>query len=247
MEAAQRGVENFHLTFLGQLGSQLDKRIYAVKGGCNLRFFFDSPRMSEDLDLDVSEVAEGTLKNKVDRILSGRPLSLILRGMRMTIEAVSTPKQTPTTQRWKVALLVGGEVGHTKIEFSRRGLDADVDFARAAVVLSARYGLSPPFLSHYSATSAIAQKVRALAGRPQTQARDIFDLDWLIQRGRGSLASLSPDLTERAVERASQVTFGEFKAQVVSYLAPREQALYDSETLFNDMVLRCLEALEKRA
>jgi hypothetical protein len=146
MEAAQRGVEIFHLTFLGQLGSQLDKRIYAVKGGCNLRFFFDSPRMSEDLDLDVSEVAEGTLKNKVDRILSGRPLSLILRGMRMTIEAVSTP-----------------------------------------------------------------------------------------------------DLTERAVERASQVTFGEFKAQVVSYLAPREQALYDSETLFNDMVLRCLEALEKRA
>lgn len=124
MANPQRGVEIFHLAFLGQLGSQLDKRIYAVKGGCNLRFFFESPRLSEDLDLDVSEVAEGTLRNKVNRILAGRPLSLVLREKGITIEKVSTPKQTSTTQRWKVGLSVNGELGHTKIEFSRRGLDA---------------------------------------------------------------------------------------------------------------------------
>lgn len=247
MDGPRNGVEIFHLAFLGQLGSQLDKRIYAVKGGCNLRFFFDSPRLSEDLDLDVSDVAEGTLRNKVNRILAGRPLSLVLREKRMTIEKVSTPKQTSTTQRWKVGLSVNGELGHTKIEFSRRGLGADVAFARAGAVLSAGYGLSPPFASHYSAKSAVAQKVRALAGRPQTQARDIFDLAWLLQRGGENLGSVSPDEKERAMERASQVTFGEFKAQVVSYLAPEQQAFYGEEERFNDIVMRCIEALEKRS
>jgi len=32
-------VERFHLLFLAQLGHNLDKSCYALKGGCNLRFF----------------------------------------------------------------------------------------------------------------------------------------------------------------------------------------------------------------
>ena len=37
-------IERFHLLFLAQLGQKLDKRFYALKGGCNLRFFFKSIR-----------------------------------------------------------------------------------------------------------------------------------------------------------------------------------------------------------
>lgn len=32
-------VELFHLLFLDVFGRKVDKRFYAVKGGCNLRFF----------------------------------------------------------------------------------------------------------------------------------------------------------------------------------------------------------------
>ena len=46
-------VEQFHLLFLEQLGRKLDKRHYALKGGCNLRFYLRSVRYSEDMDLDV--------------------------------------------------------------------------------------------------------------------------------------------------------------------------------------------------
>jgi hypothetical protein len=57
-------VELFHLLFLRQLASGEDRSLIALKGGCNLRFFFGSIRYSEDMDLDVWTMARETLKNK---------------------------------------------------------------------------------------------------------------------------------------------------------------------------------------
>ena len=45
------------------------KHLYAVKGGCNLRFFFKSIRYSKDLDLDVHTTAKETLRKNVNQIL----------------------------------------------------------------------------------------------------------------------------------------------------------------------------------
>ena len=46
-------VELFHLLFLRLFSAQIEPDFYAIKGGCNLRFFFESVRYSEDLDIDV--------------------------------------------------------------------------------------------------------------------------------------------------------------------------------------------------
>jgi hypothetical protein len=54
-------VEQFHLLFLAQLGRRLDKTLYVVKGGCNLRFFHRSVRLSEDVDSDVAGFSGGRL------------------------------------------------------------------------------------------------------------------------------------------------------------------------------------------
>lgn len=62
-------MEIFHLLFLQQFSSQTAANLYAIKGGCNLRFFFDSARYSEDLDIDVSTIQKQTLENKVNKIL----------------------------------------------------------------------------------------------------------------------------------------------------------------------------------
>ena len=45
-------VELIHLVLLDLLGRKVDKKQYALKGGCNLRFFFKSIRYSDDMDLD---------------------------------------------------------------------------------------------------------------------------------------------------------------------------------------------------
>src|SRR5438477_362137 len=94
---------------------------FAIKGGCNLRFFFESVRYSEGIDLDVSRIPLHVLKEKVGRILEGPALALPLKSWGVTLRDVSAPKQTETTQHWKLGLAAEGRSLplHTKIEFSR--------------------------------------------------------------------------------------------------------------------------------
>ncbi len=79
-----------------------------IKGGQNLRLFFGSVRHSDDLDMDVSVTSKETLKKKVDKILTSPRFRKALLPYGIEIEQVSTPKQTDTTQRWKMALKVKG-------------------------------------------------------------------------------------------------------------------------------------------
>src|SRR6266852_551726 len=97
--------EFFHLTFLRLLGLRLAGRAYAVKGGICLRFFHGSPRLSEDIDLDAAAgIRSDTLAKGVDAILNGGALLGHLESRGISRLTVTKPKQTGTTQRWKIAL-----------------------------------------------------------------------------------------------------------------------------------------------
>ena len=61
--------EIFHFLFLERLLKTASKDQYCVKGGVNLRFFFNSPRYSEDMDLDVFFGSVDTLKKNGYKIL----------------------------------------------------------------------------------------------------------------------------------------------------------------------------------
>jgi hypothetical protein len=58
-------VELFHLLFLDQLGRKLDKRVYALKEGYNLRFFMKSIRYSEDMDIDIQTIPPTIPKDRL--------------------------------------------------------------------------------------------------------------------------------------------------------------------------------------
>jgi len=49
-------VEVFHIAFLDVLSSRLDPARYVLKGDANLRYFSESVRYSEDIDLDIAGV-----------------------------------------------------------------------------------------------------------------------------------------------------------------------------------------------
>src|SRR3972149_2879402 len=100
-------VEQFHLLFLAQLGRRLDKTLYVLKGGCNLRFFHRSVRDSEDMDLDLGAADAHVLRDKVRAVFTSRPFAQILEARGMAVEHVTGQKQTGTTQRWKLGLQVG--------------------------------------------------------------------------------------------------------------------------------------------
>src|SRR6266404_640314 len=184
-ETDNQAVELFHLLFLQQLGARMAKHLYAVKGGCNLRFFFRSIRYSEDLDLDVHTTTKETLRKNVNQIFESSGLNRILRTHRLEIAFLSQPKQTGTTQRWKIHLRstdTGNELP-TKIEFSRRGFDEGVAFEAVDPEVAHLHRLRPILTTHYTLEPAFAQKVEALIHRTETQARDVFDLKLLLDAG----------------------------------------------------------------
>lgn len=241
----REAVEIVHLAFLEQLGMRLGKDRFVIKGGCNLRFFFKSVRYSEDLDLDVDKVARGTLKKAVEQVLGGQGLRHTSSAAGIVISRFSAPKQTETTQRWKLGLEIEGTPAHTKIEFSRRGLSGATEFGPADPVLTARHGLAPLLATHYTRKAAIQQKVNALIGRAEPQARDVFDLNLLLAGGAHSVP-LTPAQRDKVSERALALGFDAFRSQVVAYLEPGLQEQYGSPDIWDQIVLTVIEGLGGR-
>ena len=249
MASDRQVVELFLLHFARLLCSGPPKGSFAIKGGCNLRFFFGSLRYSEDLDLDVAGLPVHALKEKVSGALSGQPLSLALRSRGIGIASVSAPKQTETTQRWKIGLSVEGHAIplHTKIEFSRRPTVEESSVEPISASVLAEHQLMPFLAPHYPLAAAMRQKVGALAGRSVVQARDVFDLGVLFARSTGPVDALRSirSLLPKAAERAMDVSYADFKSQVGSYLHPDHLDAYGSREAWDALQMRVVELLEK--
>jgi predicted nucleotidyltransferase component of viral defense system len=242
-------IELFHLLFLSQLVRKLDKRFYALKGGSNLRFFFKSPRYSEDIDLDIQSISVSLLHKKVNQVLSSKPFRDILQVRNIDIEHITEHKQTETTQRWKLGLTVPHQARPlpTKIEFSRRGLDKPVKFESISPEVIRTYDLPPILINHYPAETACLQKIRALISRNTAQARDVFDL-YLLLVFRLEKVDLTHNLRSKLNEVKENIftmDFAIFKSQVISYLEPADQPGFDSKESWDNIRLHVVEALRK--
>lgn len=215
-------IEFFHIAFLAVLGSRVDPARYVLKGGANLRYFFGSGRYSEDIDLDLVRPVPWSLEDQVDAALRSPALSSLLAIGDLTLVEHTSAKQTETTHRWKVGLQAPGVASpvRSKVEFSNRdgGGSYTLDSLPDAVVEP--YALRPPSVQHYDAATATAQKVAALAGRAQTQARDVFDLERLLRQRTPARGALDAALLERAAERALEQDFAAFRDQVLPFLEP---------------------------
>lgn len=258
MANLRENMELFHLLFLDQLGRKVDKRLYALKGGCNLRFYFQSIRYSEDIDLDIQTIRKDTLLKNVQNILESKSLNNILLTRSITIANISTPKQTDITQRWKVALNISSlnqGALHTKIEFSRRGMEGTTLFESVDAALTHHYRLPPILSSHYDRNTAIMQKISALAQRNTTQTRDIFDI-YLLLGGASTLPSTNNEIQEKqkkafekhfsqALDNTSSISFNDFRSQVVAFLAPEYQKQYATSECWQQIIASVQQMLQR--
>lgn len=229
---AQAYIELFHMLFLHQLEKQMDKKLYALKGGCNLRFFFKSIRYSEDIDFDITTISKLTLEKKITKILTSGNFKAILQSYGIEILQSNPAKQTETTQRWKLLLRVKQSTLPipTKIEFSRRNMDTGIAYAAIDSDILSQYRLYPILCNHYTHTTAITQKIKAIIGRTETQARDIFDLKWLLDQSTSNHTSLfTSEEINIAIKHTNGITYTDYKGQVVAYLMEPYQAFYGSE------------------
>lgn len=230
--------ELFHLTLLRHLGTRLSGRSYAVKGGICLRFFHRSARLSEDMDLDiVSNVRVETLKNAVDSVIDGRAFLASLMPAGITRLSATKPKQTETTQRWKVSLVSAGDESlPVKVEFSRRRDKIAYSTGVPDAGLLHQYKMPPFAAQFYDAPSMAAQKTVALASPARNALRDLFDLHHLfftVGVKPGKLAELvDPAAVEAAAHKVGGFTFQDFKGQVLPYLSGELIDLYRDSSVF---------------
>ncbi len=244
--------EFFHLCFLRHFAGRMAGRGWAVKGGICLRLFHRSPRLSEDMDLDIEpRVRLDTLCKCVEAILRARAFSSALITKGITDLSFTSPKQTQTVQRWKVALTAGGPPLSTKLEFSRRRSRPPYSSGTPDADILARFALPPFAAQYYDAARMIAQKIEALASPSRTAARDLFDLDHLFTTLKtdpvNARPAVDPVCLGPAARGAAGYRWSDFRAQVVPYLDEglmRSYAGADSFKALQDRVLSALSALK---
>lgn len=244
--------EAFHYSFLDRLLRISDPKLYVLKGGVNLRFFFHSPRYSEDMDLDVLGGSVSTLTKNGFKILNDASFQRGLRTIGIESLEINNPekaKQTPTTQRFRLRLVTpAGERLPTKIEFSRRKnsvKEVSMDYIDAEIARRCR---KVPFqCQHYPGNVAIVQKIEALAGRTVTQARDVFDIGILHTSGyalsRKLHTALSKQVTQQARENLLTLTFEDYSNQVLEFIAAEDRTPYAGPRYWaelQEIVLRVL-------
>lgn len=248
MRSERQTIEIFHLLFLRAFGARVDKALFALKGGCNLRFFLKSIRYSEDMDLDIHTMAVGTLRNNVSRLLEAESFAQALRAQGIEIARTAHPKQTGTTQRWKLILRLteSGAEMPTKIEFSRRGLTGDKVVGPVDAEIIRTYRLYPVIVQHYSVHAAFAQKVSALVLRERVQSRDVFDLKLLLDAGGAEqpLPATAAVKLAAAIDNALAVDYDAFAGEVLAFLEPEYQEHYGHRKAWAELQEQVVDGLE---
>jgi len=244
--------EVFHFCFLERLLKVSTPSLYVLKGGVNLRFFFNSPRYSEDMDLDVLAGNVSTLKKNGYKILQDGSFIRNLRTYGIEDIDINDPekaKQTETTQRFRCGLIT--PAGHrlpTKVEFSRRQRSAEepvMDLINPEI--ARQFHKRAYRCQHYSGEAAVLQKIHALAGRSETQARDVFDLGILYEGGYASSIqsnkTLTKKLREQAINAVLSLTRDDFSGQVFEFLDAENREYYDAASAWDNLQETILDLL----
>ena len=245
---ARQTIELFHLVFVRALFANLgDKRLLAIKGGINLRFYFQSIRFSEDLDIDVITMSKLALENRVDRLLGSPTITSPLKARGVVIQNISKPKQTATVQRWKLEVVnpSAGISDRTKIEFSRRPAADQTAIERVEAQITDAHGIPVFLANHYRCEEAVRQKIHALAERAETQPRDVFDLHVLLARvDAPKKLRAAVEWIDAAIANAASLSYDQYVALVVAYLDPAQSEIYASRAAWEMMQLDVVARLE---
>jgi predicted nucleotidyltransferase component of viral defense system len=244
--------EIFHIEFLRWFGRRAKTGCYVLKGGVNLRLFYRSQRYSEDMDLDISNISVNVVREIILDIISS---TAFISGLKpFGIEGIKVPdmskaKQTQTMQRFKIHLFTSaGEDLFTKIECSRRGFAGNAIVESASEQILRAYKVPPLLVPHYDLSSAVKQKITALASRTAIQARDIFDLYLLTSQGEPSRfgsTGLQEGVLRRAYENVFEISFLQFRDTVFAYLSAEDQDLYVSEASWQEIQLKTARFIEE--
>ena len=112
------------------------------------------------------------------------------------------------------------------------------------------YGLDALDVRHYVREAAVRQKIEALGGRREAQARDVFDLQVLLPGAPTEallqflVKALRPDRVEEAYSRALAISYREYEGQVFEFLGEKARSRYGTESAWDEIRLRVAALIE---
>jgi len=248
--------EAAHVVVLNELVRASNAR-FVLKGGVNLRLFYDSPRYSQDMDLDGRPDASRVIRGVIRDVVEGRRARTELRKIGIpTIDPGQGPnKDTDVTFRYKFRVVSRGVEYPTKVEVSFR--DPHPDDHWEPTELNKRHrdrytsSGEPLAIPHYTRASAVRQKLVALAGRSVVQARDVFDIHVLrlgqdLEDAMGALSrAVDVPTLGTARDRALEMSYDEFNGQVVEFLHGESRRLYASPEAWERIQLETAEFIDR--
>ena len=178
--------------------------------------------------------------------------TLAALGIRIT--GRTAKDQTTSKERWSISLTHPDLEAptSTKVELAYRSAEwlSYVVIESVPMSVMAHYShILPPMIGRYTPPIATYQKIYALKERGErskgNQERDIFDLD-LLFRGWPAAATrgLVPfDIAKLAADRASEMSWPNYRSKVVSFLEPVVRAAYDDQGVWNQMLERVIDKL----
>ena len=120
----------------------------------------------------------------------------------------------------------------------------DPDIARQYRKLSYR-------CRHYAGEVAVVQKIKALAGRTVTQARDVFDLAILFTGGYTLPAAKEPLISKpqlaRAIDCLMGLTWDDYRGQVVEFLGIESREEFGTVSAWESLQTQVLDTLGAHA
>lgn len=207
------------------------------------------------MDLDGTVQASATIRDTLKGLVEGGNFARGLRpiGIRELDPGEGPNKDTDTTFRYKFGIIVTGGIRYpTKIEVSfrdRSGTERTALESPDSAILHT-YGLDAFELRHYVRETAVRQKLGALGGRREAQARDVFDLHLLVphtapQELLGYLAKELPANTlKEAHARALGITYDEYAGQVIEFLGEQARVTHGNEHAWDEMRLHVAGLIE---
>lgn len=241
--------ELFHMIFLRNFSQKFAGRMFALKGGICLRFFYNSVRFSEDIDFDISKkIPIDTLSKNINNILKSQVIISNLLPYGITDIHFREVKRTETTQRWKVKLIMTDKTElSTKIELSKRKKEFPWISGIPSRELLLVYQITPFVSQYYNAIELAMQKIYALASDTRTVVRDLFDLHHLFFSCNVNVDEVKKEIKKYVlrdcIDKISIFRISDFQSEIIPFL-PLDIAKYYSDKLHQDeMKNDCLEKL----
>lgn len=150
---------------------------WAFLGGTSLRFLFNLPRYSEDLDFSVIDPGEDA---HFERLM--RSLRTDLQAEAYTVEIKARAERTVASAMVKFRGLLY-EVGISPLRDETLAVKIEIDTNPPSGAKTGTKAIRRFFmlnLQHYDRASLLAGKLHAVLSRKYTKGRDLYDLAWYL-------------------------------------------------------------------